>query len=138
MGKENCYTGGDVLVYSCSGGSDVGHVADLSARKLSKEGFGKKACLAAVGAHLSRFVELAKGTDLNITIDGCPVSCAKKCLEHIGVNPKSYFLSEMGYVKGKTPPSDEVVNKVCESIKKGVPSDTKKTTSTNNTGKCCC
>ena len=138
MGKENCCTGGTVLIYSCSGGSDVGQVADLSARKLSKEGFGKMTCLASIGAHLSGFVESAKGADLNITIDGCPVACAKKGLEHIGVTPKSHILSEMGYAKGKTPPSDEVVDKVCENIKKGAPSGMKKTGNIDNTGGCCC
>jgi len=73
-------------------------------------------CLASIGAHLSGFVESAKGADENITIDGCPVACAKKNLEHIGIKPKSFILTEMGLVKGKTFVSGEVVNEIYKKI----------------------
>ncbi len=75
---SNCCSGDTRLVYACSGAADVGQIADLTARKLSKDGYGKMTCLAAVGAHLSGFVQSALGADENIVIDGCPVACAKK------------------------------------------------------------
>lgn len=115
--SECCGGGKTRLVYGCSGCSDVGEIADKTARKLSKDGFGKMTCLAGVGAHLSGFVESAKGADEAITIDGCPVACAKKSLEHIGVTPKSYILTEMGLVKGKTPVTETVVSKISDQIK---------------------
>ena len=111
-----CCTDGTKLIYSCSGASNVGEIADRAARKLRDEGFGKMTCLASIGAHLSGFVESAKGADENITIDGCPVACAKKNLEHVGVKPKSFILTEMGLVKGKTPVSGEVVNEIYKKI----------------------
>jgi len=114
---KNCCTGGSRLIYSCSGGSDVGEVADRAARKLRDDGFSGMTCLAAVGAHLSGFVESAKGAEENITIDGCPVACARKNLEHIGVTPKSYILTEMGLEKGKTRVNQRTVIDVCEKIK---------------------
>jgi len=107
------------LIYSCSGAANTGEIADLVSRKLAKEGHGNMTCLASVGAHISGFVESAKGADENITIDGCSVACAKKILEHIGVTPtKSYVLTEMGVEKGKTPVTEEIVNKTSNNIKK--------------------
>ena len=111
-----CCTGGTVLLYSCSGASDLGEISDRVARKAAKQKLGGMTCLAAVGAHLSGFVESAKGASDNITIDGCSVACSKKVLEHIGVSAKSYILTEMGFKKGKTPPSEKVVNKILKKI----------------------
>ena len=124
------------LVYACSGAADVGEIADKAARKLSKDGFGKLTCLAGVGAHLSGFIESAKAAGENIAIDGCPVACAKKNLEHVGVTPKSYILTEMGLVKGKTPATQEVVNDICVKISakdKGSDTDT-----CDSGSGCCC
>jgi uncharacterized metal-binding protein len=117
---NDCCQGANILIYSCSGGSDVGEIADRTARKLGKEGFGKMTCLGAIGAHLPKFLEAAKGADINITIDGCPVACARKNLEHIGVKPRSYILTELGLVKGKTPVSENVIGETAEKIKSGV------------------
>ena len=108
-----CCTDGTKLIYSCSGASNVGEIADRAARKLRDEGFGKMTCLASIGAHLSGFVESAKGADENITIDGCTVACARKNLEQVGVKP---ILTEMGLIKGKTPVSGEVVNEIYKKI----------------------
>ena len=107
---------GTKLIYACSGCSDVGEVADISARELTKEGFGKMSCLAGVGAVLSGFVESAKGADEVIVIDGCPVACGKKILENAGAKAKSYILTEMGLVKGKTEVTEEVIEVVCRKI----------------------
>ena len=116
---ECCNPGVKILIYSCSGGSDVGEIADRTARKLGKDGFGKMTCLGAIGAHLPKFLEAAKETDINITIDGCPVACARKNLEHIGVKPRSCILTEMGLVKGQTPVSEIIVEETAEKIKSG-------------------
>lgn len=114
--SECCGGGKTRLVYACSGAADVGEVSDKIARKLSKDGFGKMTCLAGIGAHLSGFIESAKTASENITIDGCPISCAKKNLEHIGITPKSYILTELGLVKGKTLVTQEVINDICNQI----------------------
>ena len=117
---NDCCQGANILIYSCSGGSDVGEIADRTARKLGKEGFGKTTCLAAVGAHLPKFLESAQAADLNLTIDGCLVACARKNLDHIGVKPRSFILTEMGLVKGQTPLSEKTVEEMAEKIKSGV------------------
>jgi uncharacterized metal-binding protein len=95
----------------------VGQVADLTARRLRDEGFAGMTCLAGVGADISGFVQSAKGAGVNITIDGCPVACARKCLERAGLKPQSYVLTEFGLVKGSTPVTDETVAKMCETVR---------------------
>lgn len=114
---SECYDGGNTkLLYTCSGCADVGKISDETTRKLSKDGFGKMTCLAGIGARISDFIESAKGADENITIDGCPVACAKKTLEGVEVKPISLILTEMGMVKGKTPVTEEVVKNMCDKI----------------------
>lgn len=123
MAKDCCTSGGITLLYTCSGASDVGEIADRAVRKLWKEDFAQKTCLAGVGADISGFMQSAKGADVNITVDGCPIACTKKCLERIGVKPESYVLAEFGLAKGKSPVSDENINKVCSLIKERHTSD---------------
>lgn len=113
----DCCGGRTKLIYACSGAADVGEIADQVARKLRGDGFARMTCLAGLGAGLSGYVESAKGADENITIDGCPVACARKSLERIGVAPISYVLTELGLVKGESPISEKIVIGMCEKIK---------------------
>ena len=135
--SECCGGGKTRLVYACSGCSNVGEIADKTARTLSKEGFGKMTCLAGIGGHVSGFVESAKGADEALVIDGCPVACGRKSLEHIGVTPKSYVLTEMGLVKGKTQVTEEVVNEMAHKIK-GEKRVVKVLGDQPGNGDCCC
>lgn len=114
----DCCTGGVKLLYSCSGSADVGQIADRVTRKLRDRGFARMTCLAGVAADLSGFVESARGADLNITIDGCGTMCAKKAIERIGITPESYVLTDFGIEKGKTPPTDDIVNMMVDRIMK--------------------
>ncbi|MDD5258877.1 MAG: putative zinc-binding protein [bacterium] len=134
--SECCNGGNKSLLYACSGCSDVGACSDKTVRKLSKDGFGKMTCLAGVGARISGFVESAKGADENITIDGCLVACARKTLECIGVKPKSFILTEMGLIKGKTAATEEVVKNMSNKIM----AENKNTSSGNCApgSDCCC
>lgn len=113
----DCCGGGTKLIYACSGAADVGEIADRVTRKLRSEGNFLMTCLAGIGAGLSGYVESAKGADENITIDGCPVACAKKTLERIGVTPTSYILTDLGLVKGKTAVTEEIIIEMSEKIK---------------------
>lgn len=117
MAECACNTGVK-LIYSCSGAADVGEIADRSARLLRKEGFAQGSCIAGVGAGVPGYIQSAKGADVNIAIDGCPVACAKRCLENAGVKPVSFVVTEMGYKKGKTAVTDEVIRAVCDNVKK--------------------
>ena len=117
MGECACNSG-IRLIYSCSGAADVGEIADRAARLLRKEGFAQGSCITGVGAGISGYIQSAKGADVNFTIDGCPVACARKCLENAGVKSVSFIVTEMGFKKGKTQVTDEVIRAVCDNIKK--------------------
>lgn len=101
------------LVFACSGAADVGHISDLAARKLAREGGGKMFCLAGVGGRVSGIMETTKSAAAILAIDGCPLDCARKTLEGAGFNEFEHVrLSDLGMEKGKSPLSDELVDKV--------------------------
>ncbi len=111
-----CCSGGIKIIYSCSGQSNVGEIADRAVRKLRDAGFAKMACLAGVGADLSGYVQSAKGADIVYAIDGCATACARKNLERIGIEPKSFVLTDIGCEKGTTEVSQEVIQRVVDKI----------------------
>ena len=74
----------EILIFSCAGSSNVGQIANQAAIKLAQGGIGRYFCLAGIGGHVSGMIESTKAGKLLIAIDGCPVSCAKKTLEHAG------------------------------------------------------
>lgn len=102
MSEECCSPGGDVMILSYSGGSNVGQLSNQAAVELTQEGFGKMFCLAGIGGHLSGFVQSAKDVPNMVAIDGCETGCAKATLEQADVPLKSYLvLSELGIEKNK-------------------------------------
>jgi uncharacterized metal-binding protein len=115
-----CGSEGVKFVYGCSGIADVGELADKVARKLMKDKFARGLCLAAIGGDISGFVQSAKGANENITIDGCPTACARKCLERIGVSPTSSYIltKDFGLTKGETGVDAALVSDICEKIQK--------------------
>ncbi len=115
--SENCCSTGTRLLYTCSGASDVGELADRAVRVLWSEGFAQKTCLAGVGANLSGFVKSAEGADVNITVDGCPLLCAKKGLEKIGLTPVSIMLGDYGFEKGSCVVNESTIQKAVSIIK---------------------
>jgi uncharacterized metal-binding protein len=130
----DCCSGGVRLIYSCSGAADVGEIADKVVRALRDEGFARMTCLAGIGADLSGFIQSAKGADINITVDGCPVACARKALERIGLTPQSCILTEFGIEKGNTPVTDAIVEKMCGAIRDDSRSAQKKHADQNASG----
>jgi uncharacterized metal-binding protein len=132
MSDNCCSTDGIKLLYPCSGAADVGELTDRVARKLWSEGFATKTCLAGVGADLPGFVKSAQGADENITIDGCPMACAKKCLERVGVTSTSIVLTDLGYKKNESPVTAESIESIVNIIKSVSPSSKAKDSG------CCC
>ena len=74
----------DVLIFSCSGGSNVGQIANEVAKKLMTQGKGKMYCLAGIGGHISGITESTRAARKIVAIDGCMGHCAKKTMEHAG------------------------------------------------------
>jgi len=102
MGDVCCVPGGNVMILACSGGSNVGQLANQAAVELTQEGFGKMYCLAGIGGHLSGFVQSAKDVSQMVVIDDCATCCSKAILEHVEVPIKSYLiLTDLGIEKNK-------------------------------------
>jgi uncharacterized metal-binding protein len=100
MTEECCSTNKQIMILACSGASNVGQLSNQAAVELTREGFGKMYCLAAVGAHLGNFVQAARTAPHLVAIDGCPVACAKHLLEHAEVPVHSYVaLNDLGIEK---------------------------------------
>ena len=111
MSNQCC--GGPTLIFACSGAADVGAIADLAARRLTKEGVGKMFCLAGVGGRISGIMKTTESAERILAIDGCPLDCVKKCLEHAGFTKFEHVqLAELGLEKGNSPVSDEAIEKV--------------------------
>lgn len=101
------------LIFACSGAADVGQASDLAARKLTAEGVGKMFCLAGIGGRVSGIMETTKAAAAILAIDGCPLDCARKTLEEAGFTQFEHLrLSDLGMEKGKSPATEELVDKV--------------------------
>jgi uncharacterized metal-binding protein len=73
------------MLLPCSGGSNVGQLANRAAVELTMAGFGKIFCLAGIGGRLSGFVQSAKDAESVIVIDGCETGCGKAILQGAGI-----------------------------------------------------
>ncbi len=112
----------EILIFPCSGGSNVGQLSNAAGVKLTVEGIGRMFCLAGIGGHVSSMVESAKGAKRIVAIDGCPVACSKLTLEHAGFTVTDYVVvTEMQIKKNKdfTLKNDEIM-KVCEKVKESL------------------
>ncbi|NCC26030.1 MAG: zinc-binding protein [Deltaproteobacteria bacterium] len=104
------------LIFSCSGGADVGELSDRAARKLTCDGKGKMFCLAGIGGRVSGIVKSTEAASAILAIDGCPLDCARKCLEEAGFTGFLHLnLSQIGFVKGQSPIDDENVAKAAQA-----------------------
>ena len=90
----------EILIFPCSGGSNVGQIANEAGVKLTQSGMDKFFCLAGIGGHVSGMIESTKAGKMLVAIDGCSVACAKKTLEHAGFNIDEYVqVTDLGVEK---------------------------------------
>lgn len=103
MSECNCSCScseGATLVFACSGGSNVGQIANAAAVKMDQSGQARMYCLAGVAAHISGMVDSAKSVSSVIVIDGCAVACARIALEHVGVHVNhAIIVTDLGIQK---------------------------------------
>jgi len=104
---SQCCGSNNVMLLACSGGSNVGQVANDCARRLTQLGQGKMFCAVGVAGKLdmpngSTFVDAARAADVRVAIDGCGVRCVGKALESAGlpVDVQVVLTSEMPMEKG--------------------------------------
>ncbi|NQT26828.1 zinc-binding protein [candidate division KSB1 bacterium] len=115
--KEICACNEDEVkfIFACSGGADVGHLSDRAARKMMADGCGKMFCLAGIGGKVPSILKTTKDADAILAIDGCPVDCAKKSLERVGITNFAHFqVTALDFEKGQTAIDDAAIVKVAE------------------------
>jgi len=118
--EEKCMcSSSDVRVVACSGASNVGQIANKAALDLAKAKVAGFFCLAGVGAHIKGMVKSGKEADLMVAIDGCPVQCAAKTLQHADIEPAiQIIVTDLGIEKSHDIAFDEkACSKVVEKVK---------------------
>jgi len=118
--SSSCCGGGGktVLLYACSGGANVGEIADKAARELMCAGQGTMFCLAGLGGDIQGMVQTARDADVNLVIDGCPMDCAKKTFDRHGItNYKQIKVTDLGIekVKGVRCTSEQVAKVISKA-----------------------
>ena len=115
--KPTCACGGaPKLIFPCSGGSDVGALADLAARQMTRDGSGKMYCLAGIGGRVSGILASTESAARILAIDGCALNCAKKTLELAGFATIEHLaLADIGFQKGSSPATPENVAKAAQA-----------------------
>lgn len=114
----------EIMVFACSGGgANVGQISNNAALEITKEGKAKMYCLAGLGGHVPGIVDATKQARKIIVVDGCPVSCAKKLVEHAGLSIDDYIVvteEDIEKTPGKFDIKDEEVNKIKSLIEQKI------------------
>ena len=85
MSEECTCKAENIILLPCSGGSNCGQITNQAAVILDTLGIGRIYCLAGIGAHVDGMVESARGAKRLVALDGCQVACARKTIEHAGL-----------------------------------------------------
>ncbi len=113
------------LIYSCSGCSDVAQLANNVAVNLDHAGEFEMSCISGVGGKVPSLVKTARSGRPITVIDGCPLHCARACLENIGVEPDEHVrLYDFGFKKhyGQSY-GEDAVEEVCDEVRRLTSSD---------------
>ncbi|WP_256013539.1 putative zinc-binding protein [Desertivirga xinjiangensis] len=89
------------LVYSCSGCSSAAQMANYLAIQLDRSRLADMSCIAGLGGDVKKMVKAAKQASEIIAIDGCPLACAKACLDRHGLLPDIHYQLGHSGVKKK-------------------------------------
>ena len=99
------------LIFACSGSSDVGAIADGTARKLAHGNFGKMTCLAGLAGRVPDVMDKIQNAHKILVIDGCQQHCAAKCLIEAGIiHLKHLRLHDLGFMKDHCQVTDENIS----------------------------
>ena len=89
-----------MLIYSCSGSSNVAQLSNYIAVRLDRLGIAEMSCIAGVGGDVKALVKKATAGRPVIVVDGCPLTCCEQVLRAKGVEPRRTIrLHERGLKK---------------------------------------
>lgn len=108
-----------ITIIACSGASNTGKYADEVARRKEDLDNAKMACLPKVAIGDKSLIEKLKSKDAKIVvIDGCPVNCASKILEKVGIEGFVHLnTTDFDIKKGISPVTTEKVDEIIGHIK---------------------
>ncbi len=108
------------LIYSCSGCSTAAQMANYLAIQLDRKGMAEMSCIAGVGGNVKKLVRTALSGRKIIVIDGCPLACAKACLNNHSIQPEVHIeLTGLGVTKKQHEDFDKVqANEILEKLPK--------------------
>jgi uncharacterized metal-binding protein len=107
------------VVYSCSGCSDAGELADRIARRLARDGTAEMSCLAGIGGRVKSLLRKAENAGRILVVDGCPLNCAAHTLKLAGFqNFEHLELQKIGIRKGSSPVTEEWIAAGVDAAKK--------------------
>ena len=119
------------VVYACSGCSDVGELADLTARRLAREKAAEMSCLAGIGGRVKSLMLKAERAEEILVIDGCPLNCARHTLELAGFKEFNHLeLHKLGFNKGSCPVTEERIAAATKAAVKLIESATEQLNAT--------
>ena len=116
MKNKNCSCNDAAVktVFACSGAADLGEISDLVARKLHRGEVRQMKCLAFIGGGIQNMIDSVRDSNM-LVIDGCPLDCGRLTMEKNGISEFHHLrLTDMGYKKGQTPASNQIVDEIAE------------------------
>ena len=97
-----------VLALSCSGGANVGEIADEACRRLMFDGQAEMYCLNGLGAQLDEFLDKTRAADVVLLVDGCETECGKHIMARCGIEDYQYVrVTDLGIEKAKPKRAEE-------------------------------
>lgn len=82
----------EVIVYSCSGCSNVAQLANSVAVRLHREKVARMSCIAGVGGDVPSLVKTAEKAETILALDGCPLACVSHCLKRHNITPDVHLV----------------------------------------------
>jgi len=78
------------VVYACSGCSSAAQLANHVAVRLDRTGAAEMSCIAGVGGDVPHLLKTARSGRPIVVLDGCPLECARHCLQRHGIEPTQH------------------------------------------------
>ena len=98
------------IVYSCSGCSDAGELADRIARTLSRAGAAEMSCIVGVGGRVKPLLNKARTAKRILAVDGCALNCVANTLKAAGITNFDHLeLQKLGFRKGNVPVTEDSI-----------------------------
>lgn len=78
------------VVYACSGCSSAAQLANHVAVRLDRTGAAEMSYIAGVGGDVPHLLKTALSGRPIVVLDGCPLECARHCLQRHGIEPTQH------------------------------------------------